>query len=285
MRRALLLVAVVAIVLAVAIVALSWMRAQTFPVAALATRVPARTALMRERQREARAAGRRFRADRRWVPYARIAPVLRRAVLVAEDDAFFAHGGLDWSELGAAAREDLKKRRIVRGGSTITQQLAKNLFLGDARTPFRKLTEMFLAFRLEGALTKRRIFELYLNTIEWGDGIYGVEAASRRYFHVEASDLNPRQAVLLAAVIINPHRYTPIHPGRRIERRARMIADRLHHRGRLDDEAWRIAIGAPPPIASEPPDTSAAPVDTSGMPRETESDSTAVDTAGAIGGG
>src|SRR5262245_693677 len=111
-------------------------------------------------------------------------PCSGRAVLTAEDDAFFVHGGLDWNEIEASARVNLEKRRLVRGGSTITQQLARNLYLGNQRTPTRKLAEIFLAYRLERALDKRRIFELYLNLIEWGEGTFGIEAAARRYYNV-----------------------------------------------------------------------------------------------------
>jgi monofunctional biosynthetic peptidoglycan transglycosylase len=226
---------------------------------------------MQQRAREAAAKGRTARVDQRWVPYARVSPLLRHAILVAEDDAFFAHGGLDWDEIREAARRDLERRRVVRGGSTITQQLAKNVFLGDERTLWRKLTEAFLALRLERALGKRRIFELYLNLIEWGDGIYGAEAAARRYFGVPASDLNPREAVLLAAVIINPRRYSPLHPSRRIERRAKMIARRLARRGVLSAADLAQAIGEPP-VAIVPGGDSAV----------AESVATPVDTAPAV---
>ena len=208
---------------------------------------PHPTALMRDRQREAEQSGRAFQVDQRWVPYDRISPLLRRAVLIAEDDAFFSHGGLDWSEIRAAARRNLEAGRVVRGGSTITQQLAKNLYLGEERTLTRKLRETILALRLERALSKRRIFELYLNEIEWGDGIYGAEAAARRYFGVAAADLDPREAVLLAAIIINPRRYSPLDPSPRIEWRARLIAERLHRRGALDDAQYARAIGGPGP--------------------------------------
>jgi monofunctional biosynthetic peptidoglycan transglycosylase len=223
--------------------------ATSFPVRELATRVPRATAFMRQRDAEARHVGRRSAIDQRWIPYERVSPLLRRAVLVAEDDAFFTHGGLDWNEIQASARRNLEAGRIVRGGSTITQQLARNLYLGDQRTLTRKLEEMFLALRIERALTKRRIFELYLNLIEWGDGIYGAEAAAERYFGVTAADLTPRESVLLAAIIINPRRYSPLDPGRRIERRVRLIAGRLRRRGDLDDESYRIAIAAPLPPA------------------------------------
>src|SRR5437867_1917527 len=208
------------------LIALAAVRAQFYPVGELVKRAPRRTAMMAQRDAEARAHGRVHHVDQRWVAYGRISPLLRRAILVAEDDAFYAHGGLDWNEIGAAARTNLERGRVVRGGSTITQQLAKNLYLGDARTLTRKLEEVFLAFRLERALSKRRIFELYLNLIEWGDGIYGAEAASQRYFGQPATELNERQAILLAAVVINPRRYSPLAPARRIEKRVRVIASR-----------------------------------------------------------
>ena len=255
MRRFLLpAVAVIAILIGCA-AALAWLSASRIDVARLARETPRTTALMQARAREAAAAGRAFRAEQHWVPYESISPLLRRAVLVAEDDAFFSHSGLDWNEIRASARKNLEKRSFVRGGSTITQQLAKNLWLSDRRTLTRKLEEAFLAVRLERALPKRRIFELYLNLIEWGDGVFGVEAAARHWFGVPASELDARQAVLLAAVIINPRRYSPLEPSRRTERRARMIATRMRRRGALDEEAYRFAIGERP---------RPAPVDTSG---------------------
>jgi monofunctional biosynthetic peptidoglycan transglycosylase len=252
--RAIAVAGIAALVLVAAVATLAALDVQRFDVDALATRVPERTALMLQREREARARGRRYAVDRRWVPYARIAPTLRRAVLVAEDDRFFLHGGLDWEEIRASARRNLESRRIVRGGSTITQQLAKNLFLGDRRTLDRKLREVLLAARLERALSKRRILELYLNLIEWGDGVYGAEAASRHAFGVGAAEIDTRQAVLLAAVIVNPRRYHPAEPSRRIEQRARTIARRLWRRGALSEEEYRLAIGEPaPPAADDQP--------------------------------
>ena len=226
------------------------MQAQLVPVAALSRGAPRRTAMMQQRAREAARDGRRYAVDVRWVPYERVSPLLRRAILVAEDDAFYAHGGLDWSEIRESARRNLERGRIVRGGSTITQQLARNLFLGDSRTLTRKLTEAFLAVRLERALSKRRIFELYLNLIEWGDGIYGAEAAAQRYFGVPASNLGVRQAILLSAVIINPRRYSVLSPARRIERRVKLIAGRLRRRGFLDEGQYAEALGLPP-VAEE----------------------------------
>ena len=245
-RQILTFLVVIVAVLALVLVILSAFEVTTINVASLARRAPPRTALMREREREADRAGHALRIDQRWVSYDRVSPLLRRAVLVAEDDAFYSHDGLDWNEIRVAARTNLEAGRVVRGGSTITQQLARNLFLGDERSLTRKLKEMFLAVRIERTLPKRRIFELYLNEIEWGDGIFGIEAAADRHFGVSAASLSPRQAVLLAAVIINPRRFSPTHPSQRIERRAHMIADRLHRRGVLDDQQYAEAIGIAP---------------------------------------
>jgi monofunctional biosynthetic peptidoglycan transglycosylase len=271
-----------------ALFALSALRASLYPVGPLVNTAPRRTALMRQREADAARRGRTFRVDQQWIPYAGISPALRRAVLIAEDDAFYSHGGLDWNEIGAAARKNLEKRRVVRGGSTITQQLAKNLFLGEHRTLTRKLTEMFVAFRLERALPKRRIFELYLNLIEWGDGVFGAEAAARHYFGVPASRLSERQAVLLAAIIINPRRYSPLSPTPRIERRVRMIAGRMRRRGYLSAEQYAAVTGARPSessfmqwffgaprettVAASPGDDVGAAPESMGAPSHSDSD-------------
>jgi monofunctional biosynthetic peptidoglycan transglycosylase len=247
--------------LVAAVVLLAALEAGSYDVAALGRSAPRRTALMRERIRQAARAGRSYHVRQTWVRYADISPLLRRAVLIAEDDAFFQHGGLDWDEMAASARRDLAVGRFARGGSTITQQLAKNVYLGDRRTLSRKLAEVFLALRIERALSKRRIFELYLNLIEWGDGLYGVEAAARHDFGVPAAALSPRQAVLLAAVIINPRRYPVLDPPRRIERRVRLIAGRMWRRGLLSEVQYREAIGELDPAAAAPPDSATpAPV-------------------------
>jgi monofunctional biosynthetic peptidoglycan transglycosylase len=253
--------------------------AAAFDVGSLARRVPGSTALMRQRAAEAKEAGRAYGVDQRWVPYERVSPLLRRAILVAEDDAFFSHHGLDWTQMRAAAGRDVAAGRVVRGGSTITQQLARNLYLGDARSLSRKLREVFLAVRLERALSKRRIFELYLNEIEWGDGVFGAEAASRGWFGVPAADLDARQACLLAAIIINPRRFSATHPSSRIERRVDMIASRLHRRGALTDSEYAVAIGKATPMGSfwhwlwpfgggksEPPAPPAAPETSAASP-------------------
>ena len=253
-------------------------------VSSLARRAPLRTALMRQRIAEAQKAGRSPRVDQRWIPYERISPLLRRAVLIAEDDAFFSHDGLDWNEIGASMRRNVEARRIVRGGSTITQQLARNLYLGNQRTLTRKLREVLLAGRLERTLSKRRILELYLNLIEWGDGIYGIEAAAQRHFGVSAQALDARQSALLAAVIINPRRYDPARPAGRAERRARMILTRMRKRGLLSESQYLAAIGRPPPrpaffdwLFGTRPDSTSPPVPVSGDSTE---DGVGVDSSG-----
>jgi monofunctional biosynthetic peptidoglycan transglycosylase len=193
----------------------------------LARTNPKKTAFMELRERESAQGGRALRHYQIWVPYTRISPNLKRAVLVAEDDAFWQHQGIDMEQLKIAIRNDIAKGQAIRGGSTITQQLAKNLYLSPSRDPVRKLRELIIARRMEAALSKGRIFEIYLNVIEWGDGIWGVEAAARSYFGTSASALSPEQAALLAGAIINPRVYSPAHPNGRLLRRQRIILSRM----------------------------------------------------------
>jgi monofunctional biosynthetic peptidoglycan transglycosylase len=247
--------------LALAVLAAAWLDVARLDVAVLARRDPGRSALMRQREREARAAGRPAPEARTWVPLGRISPHLRNAVLVAEDARFFSHEGLDWNEIRESARRNLRARRVVRGGSTITQQLAKNLWLSGARTPWRKLEELLLALRLERELPKRRILELYLNTIEWGPGVYGAEAAARHWFGVHAADLAAGQAIRLAAVIVNPRRYSPVAPNRRITARIRTIASRLRHRGAITEAEYREALGLAPEATAAGTPADGVPVD------------------------
>jgi monofunctional glycosyltransferase len=195
-------------------------------VRALAKTNPKRTAFSELREREAAQAGKPLRHYQVWVPYTRISQNLKRAVLVAEDDAFWQHEGIDMEQLKISIRNDIEKGQ-VRGGSTITQQLAKNLYLSPSRDPVRKLRELIIARRLEAGLSKARIFEIYLNVIEWGDGIWGAEAAARSYFGSSAASLSAEQAALLAGAIINPRVYSPAHPNARLLRRQRIILSRM----------------------------------------------------------
>jgi monofunctional biosynthetic peptidoglycan transglycosylase len=193
----------------------------------LATNNPTTTAFIELRQREAQESGRSLTIRQRWVPYSQISNNLRRAVLVAEDAAFFDHEGIDLKELRASLEHNWEDGRFTRGASTITQQLAKNLYLSPSRNPVRKLKELLITRRLEAALTKRRILEIYLNVIEWGDGIFGAEAAARAYFGKPASALTHDEAALLAGAIINPREHSPAKPTRRLLRRQQIIARRM----------------------------------------------------------
>jgi monofunctional biosynthetic peptidoglycan transglycosylase len=200
---------------------------------------PRTTAFMELRAREAETAGKKPRKAQQWVAYERISPSLKRAVIVAEDAAFFSHEGVDFDELEKSFQDSWNKGKRMRGGSTITQQLAKNLYLSPSRNPVRKIEELMIARRLEAELSKRRILELYLNVIEWGDGIWGAEAAARAYFQKPASALGADESALLAASIINPRRFSPAHPSKYLLRRQELIRQRMG-----DVEPPAPAVGA-----------------------------------------
>jgi len=196
-------------------------------VRALRTSNPSTTAFIELRAREARARGEAPKRAQRWIDYARISPNLKRAVLVTEDARFWTHEGIDFDELKESMEVNIERMEFARGGSTITQQLAKNLYLSPSKNPIRKLREFLIARRLEAELNKQRILELYLNVIEWGDGIWGADAAARAYFHKSASDLSPSESALLAAAITNPHVLNPAHPSARLHRRQQMVMRRM----------------------------------------------------------
>ena len=189
---------------------------------------PKTTAFMEIRKAEARREGReKFRIRQQWIPYSRISPFLRRAVIVTEDAAFFDHDGIDLNEIRASLERNWEEGQFLRGGSTITQQLAKNLYLSPSRNPFRKIAELLIARRLEAALTKQRIFELYLNEIEWGDGIFGCEVAARVYFGKSCANVDIQEAALMAGAIINPRVHSPAHPTKRLLRRQQIVLRRM----------------------------------------------------------
>ncbi|HXD18554.1 MAG TPA: monofunctional biosynthetic peptidoglycan transglycosylase [Vicinamibacterales bacterium] len=227
----------------------------------LASTNPKTTAFRELREREAAQEGKQIRHYQVWVPYSRISQNLKRAVLVAEDDAFWQHEGIDMEQLKISIQNDIKGQAI-RGGSTITQQLAKNLYLSPSRDPVRKLRELIIARRLEAELSKARILEIYLNVIEWGDGIWGAEAAARSYFGSSAAALSADQAALLAGAIINPRVYSPAHPNARLLRRQRIILSRMG--GYVPPAAVPVVNTEPQPSdgttgeAAAPPPTDAA---------------------------
>src|SRR3954449_8173278 len=269
MKRILLII-VVAIIL---IVGYEWI---TFPnVSALATNPPPTTAFMEQRKAELRAAGKSDAIEYRWVPYARISPYLRRGVLVAEDDTFYEHDGVDVKALQEAIRKDWEKKKATHGGSTITQQLAKNLYLSPSRNPLRKLKEFFIARSLESHLTKKRILELYLNVVEMGERVYGAEAASHFYFQRDASDLSPQQAALLAGCLPNPRVMDPAGPNRRLRSRQKMILSRMRRWGYLFEKEvlTEKKPEAPAPTTDTAPLQQTPPTDTA-TPAEPPTDTT-----------
>ncbi|MDT7779959.1 MAG: monofunctional glycosyltransferase [Acidobacteriota bacterium] len=217
----------------------------TFPrVSELQTKNPETTSMIETRLKEAREQGREPRRVQQWVPLARISPSLQRAVLAGEDTNFVTHHGFDYEAIQRAwddAQKDSEKEakqegdndesdwipdlsKFKRGGSTISQQLAKNLYLSSERTAARKVKEAAITYFLERSLPKCRILEIYLNVIEWGDGIYGAEAAAQTYFHKPAANLTPNEAAFLSAMIPSPlNIFNPQKNLRRVQRRQRVI--------------------------------------------------------------
>jgi monofunctional biosynthetic peptidoglycan transglycosylase len=208
-------------------------------VRSLRTENPSSTAFMRLREREAHAQGKPVAKDQRWVAYARISPHLKRAVIVTEDSAYWQHDGVDYDQLRESMETNWERGEFARGASTITQQLAKNLYLDPVKNPLRKVKELLITRRLEVELSKQRILEIYLNVIEWGDGVWGAEAAARRYFRKSAGELSPPEAALLAGAIANPHLMDPGRPTARLRRRQQMIMRRM-------------GTVTPPPVVAEP---------------------------------
>lgn len=239
---------------------------------------PSTTAFMELRKAEARRDGRaKFTIRQQWISYRQISPLLKRAVIVTEDAAFFDHDGIDLNEIRASLEKNWEDGQFLRGGSTITQQLAKNLYLSPSRNPVRKLTELLIARRLEAALTKQRIFEIYLNMIEWGDGIFGCEAAARVYFGKSCANLDYQEAALMAGAIINPREHSPAHPTKRLLRRQGIILRRMQFKppapaapaAPVNDappsEAPAIPVPMPFPVPSPPSNTS-PPASANGSP-------------------
>jgi monofunctional glycosyltransferase len=191
------------------------------------THPPRETAFMADRMDAARAKNPRAALRYHFVPYERIATPLKRAMIAAEDAKFVEHEGFDWDGIALAIEKNEKRGRIVAGGSTITQQLAKNLFLSGSRSWLRKGEEAVITLMLEAILDKRRIFELYLNVIEWGNGVFGAEAAAQRYFGVPAARLSAEQAARLAAMAPNPRFYEHNQGAPGLNRKIRIILARM----------------------------------------------------------
>jgi monofunctional biosynthetic peptidoglycan transglycosylase len=193
---------------------------------------PKKTFFMQYCEKEWKQKGKKYRIQQRWVPLSQISPYLIKAVLISEDDKFWSHEGFDYESMQKAIEKDIKAKKFKLGGSTISQQLAKNIYLTPAKSPIRKIREAIITWKLERVLTKKRILELYLNVVEWGDGgIFGIEAASRHYYGKFASELNPEEASRLAAVLPNPRKYNPTGDSRYVTHRANLIYSIMVRRG------------------------------------------------------
>jgi monofunctional biosynthetic peptidoglycan transglycosylase len=192
---------------------------------------PQKTALMEYRVTRSKEKKKTYRIDQRWAPFSKISPYLIKAVLIAEDDKFWEHEGFDYEAIQKAVEKDLKAKKFKSGGSTITQQLARNLFLSPEKSLIRKISEAVITWRMEKVLSKKRILELYLNVAEWGEGIFGAEAASQHYFGKSSSELTPQEAARLAAILPNPRRYSPMGDQRYVINRSNVIYSIMIRRG------------------------------------------------------
>lgn len=188
---------------------------------------PSSTAFMDDRLKTMQAHDPKAALRHEWVPYERISPHLKRALIAGEDANFLEHEGFDWKAIERAYAKNLKKRRFVAGGSTISQQLAKNLFLSGRRSVLRKLQEASITVMIETVMSKQRIFEIYLNVIEWGNGVFGAEAAARHYYRKSAAKLGASEAARLAAMVPNPRYYDRNRNTAYLEKKTRLILSRM----------------------------------------------------------
>lgn len=192
---------------------------------------PKKTSFMEYREREWVRDNKKYRVRQQWVAMSGISPYLVKAVLIAEDDKFWRHEGFDYEAIQKAIEKDIKAKKFKLGGSTISQQLTKNLYLSPSKNPLRKIAEAIITWRMETILSKKRILEIYLNVIEWGEGIFGIEAASRHYYGKSALALTPEEASRLASVLPNPRKYNPLGNQRYVSNRSDMIYSIMVQRG------------------------------------------------------
>jgi monofunctional biosynthetic peptidoglycan transglycosylase len=189
---------------------------------------PSSSSFMREQESILREKNPNFELKHQWVPYARISKNLKRAVIAAEDDGFVDHEGVNWEAMQKAFDKNKKRGKVVSGGSTITQQLAKNLFLSGQRSYYRKGQELIIAYMLELCLEKERILEIYLNVVEWGVGVFGAESASKHYYGNSAAALSPSQAARLAVMLPKPRYYDKNRGSAYLQRRTETILKRMN---------------------------------------------------------
>ena len=193
---------------------------------------PGKTSFMEYREKEWQREGKKYRIQQQWAPLSRISPYLIKAVLIGEDDKFWSHEGFDYEAIQKALEKDVKAKKFKLGGSTISQQLAKNLYLSPSKNPVRKIREAVITWRMERILSKKRILELYLNVAEWGDaGIFGIETAARHYYGKSSADLGPEEAAHLAAVLPNPRKFNPLGDSRYVAHRSNLIYSIMVRRG------------------------------------------------------
>lgn len=226
-------------------------------VAKLKKESPQKTSFMEYREREWRQKGKKIKIQKKWVSLRNISPYLVKAVIIAEDDKFWSHHGFDLDAIQKALEKNIEKGKFRFGGSTISQQLTKNLYLTPDKNPIRKLKEAILTWRIERALSKRRILELYLNVVEWGEGIFGAEVASLHYFGKPAALLTAQEAAKLAAILPNPRRYKVDGTSQYVEKRAQIIYDIMVRRGivvpEYDEVVKQKDNGENPPVTEGNP--------------------------------
>jgi len=212
---------------------------------ALATENPTTTAFIDLRRQQG---GKDFKLEWKWRPIGKISRYLRAAIIYAEDYNFYRHDGVDWDAIESAVESNLEKGSLSIGGSTITQQLAKNLYLSPSRSFIRKLRELLIAYSLEDNLSKQRILELYLNVVEWGDGVFGAEAAARHWFGKSAQSLTPAEAIRLAIALPNPFKRAPNVHSADLTKKSVRLTRLLRMQGLIDEAQERAtldAVGAP----------------------------------------
>ncbi len=224
---------------------------------------PDKTSFMEYREKQWKKQGKKYSIHRVWVPLSQISPYLITSVLIAEDDKFWSHEGFDYEAMQIAIERDIKAQKFKFGGSTISQQVAKNLYLKPSKNPLRKIMEAVITWRIEQVLTKKRILEIYLNIAEWGDkGIFGIEAASRHYYGKPASTLTPEESARLASVLPSPRKYNPLGNSKYMVSRSNLIYSIMIKRGIVapeyeEETKEEIQTGAvnPEPQSSDLPQT------------------------------
>ena len=218
----------------------------------LKTENPKKTAFMEYREKQWKEKDRGVNLHQIWVPLSNISPYLIKAVLIAEDDKFWGHEGFDYEAIRLAIERDLKAKRLKFGGSTLSQQLARNLYLSPEKSLLRKMSEALITWRMEKVLSKRRILELYLNVVEWGEGIFGIEAASRHYYGKPSSQLTPVEATRLAAILPSPKRYNPLGDQSYVTTRANDIYNIMTQRGIIAPEYEEMNENSESSFVEEP---------------------------------